>query len=39
MIRINDDGSGAVEYFYSKMGEVVKTRRMLIVPNQASPPT
>ena len=26
---------GAIEYFYGKMGEVTKTRRTLIVPNQA----
>ncbi len=35
MIRISDDDSNAVEYFYGKMGEVVKTRTTLIVPNQA----
>ena len=35
MIRISDDDSNAVEYFYGKMGEVTKTRRTLIVPNQA----
>ena len=30
-----EDGTGAIEYFYGKMGEVTKTRRTLIVPNQA----
>lgn len=35
MIRISDNDSNAVEYFYGKMGEVVKTRTTLIVPNQA----
>ncbi len=27
--------NGAIEYFYGKIGEVTKTRRTLIVPNQA----
>ena len=34
MIIIEDD-SGAIEYYYGKMGEVTKTVRTLIVPNQA----
>ena len=34
-LMLREDGSGAIEYFYGKMGEVVKTRRTLIVPNQA----
>ena len=32
---MREDGTGAIEYFYGKMGEVTKTRRTLIVPNQA----
>ena len=32
---IIEDGSGAIEYYYGKMGKVAKTRRTLIVPNQA----
>ena len=32
---LTEDGSGATEYFYGKMGEVVKTVRTMIVPNQA----
>ena len=32
---LREDGTGAIEYFYGKMGEVIKTRRTLIVPNQA----
>ena len=32
---LREDGTGAMEYFYGKMGEVTKTRRTLIVPNQA----
>ena len=32
---LREDGSGAVEYYYGKMGEVLKTVRTLIVPNQA----
>ena len=31
---IIEDGSGAIEYYYGKMGKVAKTRRTLIVPNQ-----
>ena len=32
---LREDGTGAIKYFYGKMGEVTKTRRTLIVPNQA----
>ena len=32
---LREDRTGAIEYFYGKMGEVTKTRRTLIVPNQA----
>ena len=32
---LREDGTGAIEYFYGKMGEVTKTRRTLIMPNQA----
>ena len=32
---LREDGTGAIEYFYGKMGEVTKIRRTLIVPNQA----
>ena len=32
---LREDGTDAIEYFYGKMGEVTKTRRTLIVPNQA----
>ena len=34
-LMLREDGSGAVEYYYGKMGEVLKTVRTLIVPNQA----
>ena len=34
-LMMREDGTGAIEYFYGKMGEVSKTRRTLIVPNQA----
>lgn len=34
-LMLSEDGTGAIEYFYGKMGEVTKTRRTLIVPNQA----
>ena len=34
-LMMREDGTGAIEYFYGKMGEVTKTRRTLIVPNQA----
>jgi hypothetical protein len=32
---LREDGTGAIEYFYGKMVEATKTRRTLIVPNQA----
>ena len=34
-LMLREDGTGAIEYFYGKMGEVAKTRRTMIVPNQA----
>ena len=34
-LMMREDGTGAIEYFYGKMGEVTKTRRTLVVPNQA----
>ena len=34
-LMLREDGTGAIEYFYGKMGEVTKTRRTLIVSNQA----
>ena len=34
-LMLREDGTGAIEYFYGKMGEVTKTCRTLIVPNQA----
>ena len=34
-LMMREDGTGAIEYFYGKMGEVTKTRRTLIIPNQA----
>ena len=34
-LMLREDGTGAIEYFYGKMGEVTKTRRTMIVPNQA----
>ena len=34
-LMLCEDGTGAIEYFYGKMGEVTKTRRTMIVPNQA----
>ena len=34
-LMLREDGTGAIEYFYGKMGEVTKTRRTQIVPNQA----
>ena len=34
-LMLREDGSGAIEYFYGKMGEVLKTVRTMIVPNQA----
>ena len=35
MMIIIKDGSGAIEYYYGNLGEVLKTVRTLIVPNQA----
>ena len=32
---LREDGSGAIEYYYGNLGEVLKTVRTLIVPNQA----
>ena len=32
-VKLRIDGSGAIEYEYDNMGNVVKTRRTLIVPN------
>ena len=34
-LMLREDGTGAIEYFYGKMGEVTKTHRTMIVPNQA----
>ena len=34
-LMLREDGSGAIEYYYGKMGEVLKTIRTLIMPNQA----
>ena len=34
-LMLREDGTGVIEYFYGKMGEVTKTRRTMIVPNQA----
>lgn len=34
-LMLREDGTGAIEYFYGKMGEVTKTLRTMIVPNQA----
>ena len=34
-LMLREDGTGAIEYFYGKMGVVTKTRRTMIVPNQA----
>ncbi|WP_281698699.1 hypothetical protein [Hallella colorans] len=31
---LREDGSGAIEYYYGNLGEVLKTVRTLIVPNQ-----
>ena len=33
-LMLREDGTDAIEYFYGKMGEVTKTRRTMIVPNQ-----
>ncbi|MEE3485757.1 MAG: RHS repeat domain-containing protein, partial [Bacteroidales bacterium] len=34
-LALVEDGSGATEYYYGKMGEVTKQRRTLIIPNVA----
>lgn len=34
-LMLREDGTGAIEYYYGKMGEITKTPRTLIVPNQA----
>ena len=34
-LMLREDGTGVIEYFYGKMGEVTKIRCTLIVPNQA----
>jgi len=34
-LMLREDGSGAIEYYYGNLGEVLKTVRTLIVPNQA----
>lgn len=34
-LMLREDGTGAIEYYYGKMGEVTKTTRTLIVPNLA----
>ena len=34
-LMLREDGTGAIEYFYGKIGEVTKTRHTMIVPNQA----
>ena len=34
-LMLREDGTGAIEYYYGKMGEIIKTTRTLIVPNQA----
>ncbi|MBO4807105.1 MAG: hypothetical protein J5554_13850, partial [Paludibacteraceae bacterium] len=34
-LALVEDGSGATEYFYGKMGEVTKQRRTLVIPNVA----
>ena len=33
-LMLREDGTDAIEYFYGKMGEVTKTRRTMIEPNQ-----
>ncbi len=33
-LMLREDGSGAIEYYYGNLGEVLKTVRTLIVPNQ-----
>ena len=34
-VALVEDGSGATELFYGRMGEVTKQRRTLVIPNQA----
>ena len=34
-VSLIEDGSGATEFFYGRMGEVTKQRRTLVIPNQA----
>ena len=34
-LALVEDGSGATEYYYGKMGEVTKQRRTLVIPNVA----
>ncbi len=34
-VALVEDGSGATEFYYGKMGEIVKQRRTLIIPNVA----
>ena len=34
-LALVEDGSGATEFFYGRMGEVTKQRRTLVIPNQA----
>ncbi|MBO4333020.1 MAG: RHS repeat protein, partial [Paludibacteraceae bacterium] len=34
-VALVEDGSGATEFFYGRMGEVVKQRRTLVIPNVA----
>ncbi|MBR6043001.1 MAG: hypothetical protein IKP37_10275, partial [Paludibacteraceae bacterium] len=32
-VPLVEDGTGATEFFYGRMGEVVKQRRSLVIPN------
>ena len=34
-VALVEDGSGATEFFYGRMGELTKQRRTLVIPNQA----
>ena len=34
-LSLIEDGSGATEFYYGKMGEVIKQRRTLVIPNVA----
>ena len=34
-LALIEDGSGATEFFYGRMGELTKQRRTLVIPNQA----